>query len=159
MPPSLNTQLDLTDEQRAVRDLARDFCEAEVKPNAADWDDRQQSPYQAVGKMGELGFFGLSVAEEWGGSGADFTSLCLVIEELARGDASIAITLEAAVGLGISPIYRFGTDDQKRRYLPDLCAGKKLWAFALTEAQSGTDAGASQTPRMLEAAEWLAQGA
>ena len=158
MPPSLNTQLDLTDEQRAIRDLARDFCESEVKPNAADWDERHQFPYDAVAKMGELGFFGLSVAEEWGGSGADFTSLCLAIEELARGDASIAITLEAAVGLGISPIHRFGTDDQKRKYLPELCAGKRLWAFGLTEAQSGTDAGAGKTRARLEAGEWVING-
>src|SRR5258708_14895749 len=158
MPPSLNTQLDLTDEQRAIRDLARDFCESEVKPNAADWDERHQFPYDAVAKMGEVGFFGLSVAEEWGGSGADFTSLCLAIEELARGDASIAITLEAAVGLGISPIHRFGTDDQKRKYLPELCAGKRLWAFGLTEAQSGTDAGAGKTRARLEAGEWVING-
>src|SRR5258708_4711889 len=154
MPPSLNTQLDLTDEQRAVRDLARDFCEAEVKPNAAAWDEEHRFPYDAVTKMGELGFFGLSVAEELGGSGADFTSLCLAIEELARGDASIAITLEAAVGLGISPIHRFGTDEQKRKYLPDLCAGRRLWAFGLTEAQSGTDAGAGKTRAPLQAAAW-----
>src|SRR5258708_27672837 len=131
MPPSLNTQLDLTDEQRAIRDLARDFCESEVKPNAADWDERHQFPYDAVAKMGELGFFGLSVAEEWGGSGADFTSLCLAIEELARGDASIAITLEAAVGLGISPIHRFGNDEQKRTYLPHLSPTTSLSAFPL----------------------------
>src|SRR5258708_12059962 len=122
MPPSLNTQLGLTDEQRAVRDLARDFCEAEVKPNAADWDERHQFPYDAVAKMGELGFFGLSVAEEWGGSGADFTSLCLAIEELARGDASLAITLKATRGLGISPIPRFGPDRHSPNYLPDSAA-------------------------------------
>ena len=158
MPPSLNTQLELTDEQRAIRDLARDFCESEVKPNAAAWDEGHQFPYDAVTKMGELGLFGLGVAEEWGGSGADFTSLCLAIEELARGDASIAITLEAAVGLGISPILRFGSEAQKRKYLPDLCAGRKLWAFGLTEAQSGTDAGASKTRARLDGDEWVING-
>jgi short/branched chain acyl-CoA dehydrogenase len=109
--------------------------------------------------MGDLGFFGLSIPEEWGGSGADFTSLCLAIEELARGDASVAITLEAGVGLGISPIFRFGSDVQKRTYLPDLCAGKKLWAFGLTEPQSGTDAGASQTKARMEAGQWVINGA
>jgi butyryl-CoA dehydrogenase len=158
MPPSLNTQLDLTDEQRAVRDLARDLCESEVKPNAAEWDEKHAFPYAVVTKMGELGLFGLSIAEEWGGSGGDFTSLCLAIEELARGDASVAITLEAAVGLGISPIYRFGSEEQKRRYLPDLCAGRKLWAFGLTEAQSGTDAGASRTRATVDGGEWVING-
>src|SRR5258708_21419659 len=150
MPPSLNTQLDLTDEQRAVRDLARDFCEAEVLPSAAGWDERHQFPYEAVAKRGEVGFFGLSIPEEWGGSGADFTSLCLAIEELARGDASIAITLEAGGGLGISPIYRFGTDEQRRKYPPHLCARKKLRAFGLPAAPSGTDARARQPRARLE---------
>ena len=156
--PSLNTQLDLTDEQRAVRDLVRDLCEAEVKPNAGEWDEKHAFPYDVVAKMGELGLFGLSIPEEWGGSGGDFTSLCLAIEELARGDASIAITLEAGVGLGIAPIYRFGNEEQKRRYLPELCAGRKLWAFGLTEAQSGTDAGASKTRATLDNGEWVING-
>jgi butyryl-CoA dehydrogenase len=156
--PSLNTQLDLTDEQRAVRDLVRDLCESEVKPNAGEWDEKHAFPYDVVAKMGELGLFGLSIPEEWGGSGGDFTSLCLAIEELARGDASIAITLEAGVGLGISPIYRFGNEEQKRKYLPDLCAGRKLWAFGLTEAQSGTDASASKTLATLDNGEWVING-
>jgi butyryl-CoA dehydrogenase len=156
--PVLNTQLDLTDEQRAIRDLARDLCESEVKPNAGEWDEKHQFPYAVVAKMGELGFFGLSIPEEWGGSGADFTSLCLAIEELARGDASVAITLEAAVGLGISPIFRFGSEAQKRKYLPDLCAGRRLWAFGLTEAQSGTDAGSSRTKARLDGGEWVING-
>ena len=156
--PSLNTQLDLTDEQRAVRDLVRDLCEAEVKPNAGEWDEKHAFPYDVVAKMGELGLFGLSIPEEWGGSGGDFTSLCLAIEELARGDASIAITLEAGVGLGIAPIYRFGNEEQKRKYLPDLCAGRKLWAFGLTEAQSGTDAGASKTHATLDNGQWVING-
>ncbi|HEV3234105.1 MAG TPA: acyl-CoA dehydrogenase family protein [Candidatus Dormibacteraeota bacterium] len=156
--PVLNTQLDLSDEQRAVRDLARELCEGEVKPHAAEWDENHQFPYELVAKMGDLGFFGLSIPEEYGGSGADFTSLCLAIEELARGDASVAITLEAAVGLGISPIHRFGNETQKRKYLPDLCAGKKLWAFGLTEPQSGTDAGRTQTRARLDQGQWVING-
>jgi butyryl-CoA dehydrogenase len=159
MPPVLNTQLDLTPEQRAVRDLARELCEAEVMPQAAEWDEKSVFPYEVVAKMGELGFFGLSIPEEYGGSGSDFTSLCLAIEELSRGDASVGITLEAAVGLGIAPIYRFGTEEQKRKYLPDLCAGTKLWAFGLTEPTSGSDAGASQTRARLEDGEWVVNGA
>jgi short/branched chain acyl-CoA dehydrogenase len=158
MPPVLNTQLDLTQEQRAVRDLARELCEAEVMPKAAEWDEKSVFPYAVVAKMGQLGFFGLSIPEEYGGSGSDFTSLCLAIEELSRGDASVGITLEAAVGLGISPIYRFGSEAQKRRYLPDLCAGSRLWAFGLTEPTSGSDAGASQTRARLEAGEWVVDG-
>ena len=157
--PVLQTQLDLTDEQRAVRDLARDFCEGEVKPHAAEWDEKHAFPYDAVAKMGELGFFGLSVPEEHGGSGSDFTSLCLAIEEIARGDAGLSITLEAAVGLGISPILRFGTDEQKAKYLPDLCAGKRLWSFGLTEPSSGTDAGSVTTHAELVDGHWVIQGA
>jgi short/branched chain acyl-CoA dehydrogenase len=158
MPPVLNTQLDLTQEQRAVRDLARELCEAEVMPHAAEWDEKSVFPYEVVAKMGGLGFFGLSIPEEYGGSGSDFTSLCLAIEELSRGDASVGITLEAAVGLGISPIYRFGSEEQKRKYLPDLCAGTKLWAFGLTEPTSGSDAGSSQTRALLEGGEWVING-
>jgi short/branched chain acyl-CoA dehydrogenase len=158
MPPVLNTQLELTSEQRAVRDLARELCEAEVMPHAAEWDEKSVFPYEVVAKMGELGFFGLSIPEEYGGSGSDFTSLCLAIEELSRGDASVGITLEAAVGLGISPIYRFGSEEQKRKYLPDLCAGTRLWAFGLTEPTSGSDAGSSQTRARLDAGEWVVNG-
>ena len=157
--PVLNTQLELTDEQRAVRDLARSLCEDVVKPNAAGWDERHEFPYDAVAKMADAGFFGLSVPEEYGGSGSDFTSLCLAIEEIARGDAGLAITLEAAVGLGISPILRFGSEEQKRHYLPDLSAGKRLWAFGLTEPQAGTDAGSTQTRARLEDGGWVINGA
>jgi butyryl-CoA dehydrogenase len=156
--PVLDTQLDLTEEQRAVRDLAREFSEGEVRPHAADWDRNKAFPYDAVRKMGELGFFGLSVPEAHGGSGSDFTSLCLAIEEISRGDAALGITLEAAVGLGISPIERFGTDAQRERYLPDLCAGRRLWAFGLTEPQGGTDAGASRTRARREGGEWVIDG-
>ncbi|HEY8741271.1 MAG TPA: acyl-CoA dehydrogenase family protein [Candidatus Dormibacteraeota bacterium] len=148
--PVLNTQLDLTDEQRAVRDLAREFCEAEVKPHAAEWDEKHAFPYDAVAKMADLGFFGLAVPEEHGGSGGDFVSLCLAIEEISRGDTGLGITLEAAVGLGISPILRFGTDEQKRTYLPELAAGRRLWAFGLTEPHAGTDAGSTRTKARLE---------
>src|SRR6202165_160696 len=159
MPPVLNTQLDLTQEQRAVRDLARELCEAEVMPHAAEWDEKSVFPYEVVAKMGELGFFGLSIAEECGASGSDFVSLCLAIEELSRGDASVGITLEAAVGLGISPIYRFGSEEQKRKYLPELCAGKRLWAFGLTEPHSGSDAGSTRTRARLEDGQWVLNGA
>src|SRR5437879_10047302 len=134
--PVLSTQLDLTAEQRAVRDLARELSEDEVRPHAAEWDEKHEFPYAVVAKMGELGFFGLGTPEEYGGSGADFVSLCLAIEEISRGDAGLGITLEAAVGLGVAPILRFGSEEQKRRYLPELCAGRRLWAFGLPEPQA-----------------------
>lgn len=156
--PVLNTQLDLSEEHRAIRDLAREFCESEVKPNAARWDENHEFPYDAVAKMGQLGFFGLDTPEEFGGSGSDFTSLCLAIEEISRGDASLGITLEAAVGLGISPIRRFGTPEQKAKYLPDLCAGKRLWAFGLTEPHAGSDAGSTRTKARIEDSHWVING-
>jgi butyryl-CoA dehydrogenase len=156
--PVLNTELDLNAEQAAIRDLARDLCENEVKPHAAEWDEKHSFPYDVVAKMGELGFFGLSIPEENGGAGGDFTSLCLAIEEISRGDTGLGITLEAAVGLGISPIFRFGTEEQKRKYLPDLCAGKKLWAFGLTEPTSGSDAGSVNTGARLGDGAWVLNG-
>ena len=156
--PVLQTQLDLSDDQRAVRDLARELCEEEIKPHAAEWDEKHQFPYALVAKMGELGMFGLSVPEEYGGSGSDFVSLCLAIEELSRGDASVGITLEAAVGLGISPIMRFGNEEQKRKYLPDLAAGKRLWSFGLTEAHAGSDAASTRTRAKLDGGEWVVNG-
>ncbi|MFN2463377.1 MAG: acyl-CoA dehydrogenase family protein [Candidatus Dormibacteria bacterium] len=162
--PVLDSQIELTDEQRAIRDLARDFCEAEVKPHAAEWDEHHLFPYDAVAKMGRLGFFGLTVPEEHGGSGGDFTSLCLAIEEISRGDTGLGITLEAAVGLGISPIVRFGSAAQKEKYLPDLASGERLWAFGLTEPHAGTDAGSPRTRARLEGtagdpgAEWVVNG-
>ena len=156
--PVLNTQLDLTDEQRAVRDLARDFCEGEVRPHAAEWDENHAFPYAAVAKMGELGFFGLTVPESLGGSGGDFPSLCLAIEEISRGDAGLGITLEAAVGLGISPLLRFGSDAQREKYIPGLAAGKRLWAFGLTEPHAGSDAGSTNTRARLHGDEWVING-
>ena len=100
--------------------------------------------------MGELGLFGLPFPEEYGGSGADFTTLCVAIEELARVDSSMAITLEAGVGLGANPIFRFGTEEQRQRWLPDLCAGRALGAFGLTEPEAGSDAGATRTRATLD---------
>ena len=102
--------------------------------------------------MGELGLFGLTAPEEYGGAGGDFTSLCVAIEEIGRVDQSIGITLEAAVGLGINPILNYGTDEQKQRWLPDLVAGRALAGFGLTEPESGSDAAATKTRADLEAA-------
>src|SRR3981081_3478067 len=104
------------------------------------------------------GFLHSPSPEEYGGSGSDFVSLCLAIEELSRGDTSVGITLEAAVGLGIAPIHRFGSEAQKRKYLPDLCAGRRLWAFGLTEPHAGSDAGATRTRARVENGEWVING-
>ena len=127
-----------SEEHEAFRLVVRDFAEKEIAPHAAVWDEKGIFPLDAVAKMAELGLFGLVFPEEWGGGGGDFISLCIAIEELGRVDQSIGITLSAGVGLGANPLFRFGTPDQKQRWLPDLVAGKKLGAFGLTEADAGS---------------------
>lgn len=132
-------------EHDAFRDVVRDFAQKEVAPFAAQWDKDCRFPIEAVRKMGEIGLFGIIFPEQWGGGGGDFTSLCIAIEELGRVDQSIGITLSAGVGLGINPIYIFGSDDQRQQFLPDLVSGRALGAFALTEPEGGSDAGATST--------------
>src|SRR5438270_9931700 len=130
---------DLTAEQDAFRKVVREFAEAEIGPHAEAWDRDHTFPVDVVLAMGELGLFGLVFPEEYGGSDADFTTLCLAIEELARVDSSMAITLSAGVGLGANPIYRFGNEAQRLEWLPQLCAGQRLGAFGLTEPDAGSD--------------------
>src|SRR5947208_7756571 len=141
---------DLTPEQDAFRKVVRDFAEAEIGPHAEAWDRDHTFPVDVVVAMGELGLFGLPFPEEYGGAGADFTTLCLAIEELARVDSSMAITLEAGVGLGANPVFRFGTEEQRQRWLPDLCAGRALGAFGLTQPGGGSDAGSTVTKATLD---------
>src|SRR5207249_11520667 len=117
-------EYDLSPEQEAFRKVVRDFAESEVAPHAETWDREHIFPVDTVLAMGELGLFGLPFPEAWGGSGSDFTTLCVAIEELGRVDSSMAITLEAGVGLGAMPLYRWGTEDQQQRWLPDLVAGR-----------------------------------
>ena len=136
---------DLSDEHEAFRTVVRDFASKEIAPHAAAWDAEARFPLEAVAAMGDLGLFGLVCPEEWGGSGGDFASLCVAIEELGRVDQSVGITLSAGVGLGINPILSFGDDDQKGRWLPDMVAGRALGAFGLTEPDGGSDAGATRT--------------
>jgi butyryl-CoA dehydrogenase len=145
-------------EHNAFRRVVRDFAEAEIAPRAAEWDRNAEFPLDVVRKMGELGLFGLPFPEEYGGSGADFATLCIAVEELARVDSSMAITLEAGVGLGANPINRFGTEEQKRRWLPDLLAGRALAAFGLTEPDAGSDAGATRTRAERDGDEWVLNG-
>jgi alkylation response protein AidB-like acyl-CoA dehydrogenase len=148
----------LSDEHEAFRLVVRDFAEKEIAPHAAMWDEKEIFPLDAVAKMADLGLFGLVFPEEWGGSDGDFVSLCIAIEELGRVDQSIGITLSAGVGLGANPLFRFGTPDQKQRWLPDLVAGKTLGAFGLTEADAGSDAGATRTTARLSGNKWIING-
>jgi short/branched chain acyl-CoA dehydrogenase len=147
-----------TDEHAALRAMVRDFAENRIAPNAEEWDEKHHFPSDVVQEMGGLGLFGITADEEWGGAGADFTSLCIAIEELARFDQSMAITLEAGVGLGINPIHEFGSAEQKQRWLPDLVAGRTLAGFGLTEPDAGSDAGATATKAELDGDEWVING-
>jgi butyryl-CoA dehydrogenase len=138
----------------------RDFAEREVAPHAEAWDRDHTFPTDTVRAMGDLGLFGLPFPEEYGGGGADLTTACIAIEELARVDASLAATVEAAVGLGANPIFHFGTEAQRQQWLPDLCAGRTLGAFGLTEPEAGSDAGGTRTTAQLDDAtnEWVIDG-
>ena len=149
---------ELSPEQEQFRAVVRDFAAAEIAPHAEAWDRDHTFPVDTVRAMGDLGLFGLPFPEEYGGSGADLTTLCVAIEEVARADQSLAVTLEAAVGLGANPVFRFGTEEQRRRWLPDLCAGRALGAFALTEPEAGSDAGAARTRAELDGDEWVLNG-
>lgn len=149
---------ELSAEHVAFRQSVREFANAEIAPNIAAWDKAHHFPIDVIRQMGELGLFGLTAPEEFGGAGGDFTSLCVAIEELGRVDQAIGITLEAAVGLGISPILTFGTQEQKEQWLPDLVAGKALAGFGLTEPAAGSDAGATKTRAVLDGGDWVVNG-
>ena len=149
---------ELSEDHEAFRQVVREFAQDEIAPHAAEWDEHHHFPVETVRAMGKLGLFGLPVPTEYGGSGGDFTSLCVAIEEIGRVDQSLGLTLEAAVGLGIGPILAWGTPEQKRRYLPDLAAGAALAGFGLTEAESGSDAGATRTRAVLDGDHWVING-
>ena len=150
--------LTLSEEHEALRAVVEEFAHKEVAPVIGELYERGEFPYELVQKMGAMGLFGLPVAEEYGGMGGDYFALCLALEELARVDSSVAITLEAGVSLGAMPIYRFGTEEQKREWLPELAAGTKLGAFGLTEPGGGSDAGATRTTAKLDGDEWVING-
>jgi butyryl-CoA dehydrogenase len=152
--------IEFSDEQEQLRKVVRDFAETAIRPHAEEWDRDHTFPVDVVREMGELGLFGIPFPEEYGGGGADLTTLCIAIEELARVDQSMAITLEAAVGLGANPIFRFGTEEQRQRWLPDLCAGRALGGFGLTEPEAGSDAGGTRTRAVLDetTGEWVVNG-
>lgn len=148
----------LSEDERDLYAMVKDFADTVVAPRSYDADRKHELPMDVVAQMGELGLFGLAFPEEYGGQGGDYFALCLAIEALARVDQSIAITLEAAIGLGAMPIYRYGTDEQKDTWLPDLISGRTLAGFGLTEAEAGSDAGATRTTAVLEGDEWVING-
>src|ERR1700686_3417370 len=129
----------LDEEHEELRQSVAAFARTEVAPVIGDYYERGEFPYDIVAAMGKLGLFGLPFPEEYGGMGGDYFALCIALEELARVDSSVAITLEAGVSLGAMPISRFGTEEQRRRWLPALCAGEQLAAFGLTEPDGGSD--------------------
>ncbi|GER81670.1 MAG: acyl-CoA dehydrogenase [Thermogemmatispora sp.] len=148
----------LNEEQLAIRNTCREFAEQEIKPRAEEMDRTGEFPYDLIRKMGELGLLGLPFPEEYGGAGADFLSYCIAIEEIARGDAAVAITMEAHTSLGAMPFYLFGTKEQKERYLPPLASGQQLWAFGMTEPEAGSDAGNPRTRAVLRDGHWHING-
>ena len=150
---------ELTDEQRLLRDTVREFAHAEVAPVAEELDRRKSFPYGIVEKMGKLGLLGIPYPEEYGGGGADTLSYVLAVEELARVDSSVCITMAAHTSLGTMPIHLWGTEEQRAEWLPELCSGRRLAAFALTEPEAGSDAGATRTRARLQGGEWVIDGA
>ncbi len=149
---------ELTPEQQKLQDTVRAFADDVVAPAAYQYDTERRLPLDIIAQMGDLGLFGLPFPVEIGGQGKDYFSLCLAVEALARADQSIAVTLEAGVGLGIQPIYRHGSDEQKQQWLPDLLRGRALAGFGLTEAEAGSDAGATQTTAVRDGDEWVING-
>jgi short/branched chain acyl-CoA dehydrogenase len=153
------TTYPLSAEHHALRDTVAEFARTVVRPVIGGYYERAEFPYDLIARMAKLGLFGLPFPEEFGGMGGDLFALGLALEELARVDSSVAITLEAAVALGAMPIYRFGTDEQRRRWLPALCSGERLAAFGLTEAGGGTDIpGGMRTTARVDGESWVIDG-
>ncbi len=151
--------LELTHEQEAVRSLVRDFADGEVRPVAEELDRTKSFPYAIVAELGRLGLMGIPYPEELGGGGADNLSYALAVEELARVDSSVAITMAAHTSLGTWPLYAFGSDAQKAEWMPRLCAGERLAAFGLTEPEAGSDAGNTRTRAEQDGDDWVINGA
>lgn len=151
--------MQLSEDHQTLAKTVRDFANQVIAPIAAKHDREQTFPYEVIKKMGAMGIFGLPFPEEVGGMGGDFLSLCLAIEELARVDQSVAVTLEAGVGLGSMLIFQTGNDEQRKKYLPALVAGEALAGFGLTEPDGGSDASGMRTTARLEGDEWVINGA
>ena len=149
---------ELSDEQKMIRETVHDFAEREIKPLAKDLDERGEFSYDLTKKIGELGLFGMHLPEKYGGQGMDTISYIIAVEELARVDSSQAATLAAQNSLGIGPIYYYGTEEQKMKYLPRLCTGEALWGFGLTEANAGSDSRGTKTTGKRVNGEWVING-
>ncbi|MGH2993382.1 MAG: acyl-CoA dehydrogenase family protein, partial [Solirubrobacterales bacterium] len=152
-------EFDLNDEQRLLQRTVREFAREEVAPIAEELDREKRFPYEIVAKLGELGLMGIPFPEEFGGGGADTLAYTLAVEELTRVDSSVAITLAAHTSLGTMPIHLWGTGEQKDEWLPELCSGRRLAAFGLTEPEAGSDAGNTRTRARPQAGEWVIDGA
>ncbi|BAU32953.1 acyl-CoA dehydrogenase family protein [Microcella alkaliphila] len=150
--------IDLTPEQQHLSDEVREFADTVVAPAAYEYDTKRELPYDIIRQMGDMGLFGLPFPKEYGGQGKTYVDLCLAVEQLARADQSIAVTLVAGVGLGAMPIFRQGTEEQKQQWLPDLARGRALAGFGLTEAGAGSDARATQTTAEVVDGEWVING-
>ena len=150
---------DFSDDHRLIRRTVREFAEGEVAPVAEELDREKRFPYDIVRQLGDLNLMGIPFPERYGGAGADTLAYTIAVEELTRVDSSVAITMCAHTSLGTQPVYLFGNDEQKERLLPDLCAGRKLGAFGLTEPEAGSDAGATRTRAREEDGEWVIDGA
>lgn len=149
---------ELSEDYQDLVDTVAEFADEVIAPVSAKHDEEHSFPYDVVGQMAEMGLFGLPFPEEYGGMGGDYFALCLAIEQIARVDQSLAITLEAGVSLGAMPVYRFGTEEQKKEWLPQLASGKNLAAFGLTESEAGSDASGTKTTAKLENGEWVING-
>jgi len=148
----------LNESQRKLVGMVRDFCVREVKPHATEWDREERFPREVVAHLGELGLLGMTVPEELGGAGLDTLSVAAVVEEVARWDGSLALTVAAHNGLGTSHLLRFGSEELRKRYIPDIAAGKKLAAWALTEPGSGSDAAGMRSTAVRKGAGWVLNG-
>lgn len=149
---------DLSEEHQLIRQTVRDFAEREIKPVAQELDEKEEFSKELTRRMGELGLFGMNLPQEYGGQGLDTLSYIIAVEELARVDGSQAATLAAHNSLGIGPIYGYGTEAQKKKYLPLLCTGQALWSFGLTEPEAGSDSRGSKTTAVLESDVWVING-
>ena len=150
---------DLSNEHRLIQTTVRDFAQQEVAPAAEELDREKRFPYEIVAKLGQLGLMGIPFPEEYGGGGGDSLAYAIAVEELTRVDSSVAITLCAHTSLGTQPVHLFGSEEQKREWMPQLCSGEKLGAFGLTEPEAGSDAGNVHTKARLEDGEWVIDGA
>jgi short-chain 2-methylacyl-CoA dehydrogenase len=157
-PHTPATGYGLSDEEQRLAERVRDFADTVIAPAAYEYDTKRELPYDIIATMGQMGLFGLPFPKEYGGQGKNYFQFCLAIEAISRVDQSIGVTLEAGVGLGIIPIYRRGTEEQKLRWLPDLIQGRALAGFGLTEADAGSDAGGTKTTAVLENGEWVING-